>query len=677
MTTPIRLPLSQPGALRPASMLRKLSIGRKLTLGFGILVALTLLSAGGSYIGSQQATDVIERTNDVRMPAALVASQAQADLLTMQSDARGYLVLGDRTYARSYEEARAAFEADLVELKRLSPNLDAANNERLVQLQTTYEKWVALPAQLFELRDDQLKREPAYRLLATDGVAYAGKALIATNGLIDATGKATATTESLSRLEDLAGFQGNFAAMLSALRGYVTTRNRIFYQEYEVNLAANEIAWERLAEQRGRLAANEQELLNTIEKNRESFLALAPQIIETLEGEHWREDLYLFRTEALPLTDQMQQLLKDLTTDQQALLQTDLGQGRGALETSTQRTLSGGAVALVLGVVLALLIGAGIVGPVRRLTGVAEQITEGDLAAQAQVESSDEVGTLAVSFNHMTGQLRQTLGQVRREKQRADNLLNVVIPLGVQLSWEKNFERLLETIVIQAQDFCRAGVGLLDLRTTDDRLQFVIMRNEAQGVTLGGTTGQPIPYPPLPLHSTDASPSANGSRSVAAEIALTGRSINIPDLRDATAYDRDFSGRGDICLGYELISLLGIPLKNNRDEVLGVLYLLNARDSETGQVTAFDANLQQMMESFSLLAVAALEAYIRERDLQQEIQQLRIEIDEVKRQKQVSEIVETDFFRDLQIKAKTMRNRVHASDVPTANPAQPAGDSPG
>ncbi len=70
-------------------------------------------------------------------------------------------------------------------------------------------------------------------------------------------------------------------------------------------------------------------------------------------------------------------------------------------------------------------------------------------------------------------------------------------------------------------------------------------------------------------------------------------------------------------------------------------------------------NLQQMMESFSSLAVAALEAYIREQALRQEIQQLklRIEIDTEKREQQVVEIVETDFFRDLQSKAKEMRKR--------------------
>jgi hypothetical protein len=45
----------------------------------------------------------------------------------------------------------------------------------------------------------------------------------------------------------------------------------------------------------------------------------------------------------------------------------------------------------------------------------------------------------------------------------------------------------------------------------------------------------------------------------------------------------------------------------------------------------------------------------REQDLKEQIEKLRIEIDEVKRQRLVSEIVDTDFFRDLQAKAGAAR----------------------
>lgn len=53
----------------------------------------------------------------------------------------------------------------------------------------------------------------------------------------------------------------------------------------------------------------------------------------------------------------------------------------------------------------------------------------------------------------------------------------------------------------------------------------------------------------------------------------------------------------------------------------------------------------------------AQEVRTREQWLKRQLQQLRIEIDSVKSKKQVDEIVETDFFRDLQEKARAVRER--------------------
>jgi hypothetical protein len=64
-----------------------------------------------------------------------------------------------------------------------------------------------------------------------------------------------------------------------------------------------------------------------------------------------------------------------------------------------------------------------------------------------------------------------------------------------------------------------------------------------------------------------------------------------------------------------------------------------------------------MMESFSSLAVAALEAYIREQTLHRQIQELRIEIDMAKKERQVAEITESDYFQELREKARGLRSR--------------------
>jgi len=636
--------------------IKNLRIGRKLALGFGILVILSFLIVGFSYLGSSSASVKIDTTADLRAPAALTSAEAQANLLRMLADVRGYLALGDQLYRTGYNENKAAFAANLEKLETLSSNFDPENKARLGVLQATFAEWSGKPETLFALRDDQLEREPAYRTLATDGALLAGNILIDMNSMIESQTQREATPENLELLGDMAQFQGTFASLFSALRSYATTRNRIYRQEYEGNLTANDFAWERLLDKQNLLSANQRAKLSQIEQNRQEFLLLPDQIFEVLESEQWRQDLYLFTTETVPLAERMQQLLSDLTLDQQTNLQTDLGQGRQSLKTTIRSTATVGGIALLLGLALALIFYEVIAGPIRRLTQITERIRGGDLEAQASIEANDEIGTLAMTFNSMTAQLRQTLFQVRKEKKRADDLLNVVIPIGVELSSEKDFNRLLENMLMEAKSFCHANGGILLLRPGHtEHLEFVILRNTAQEIVLGGTTGQGIPFAPIPLIDENGQPY---HRNVATHAALSGVSINIANTANSNAYDFPDLQHDDDKIGPQAAtSILTIPLKNTHSEVLGVMQLLDARDPDTGQVIPFDPNLQQMMESFSSLAAAALEAYIREQSLRQEIRQLRIEIDEVKRHQEVQEIVETDFFQDLQKKAQSIRRR--------------------
>jgi hypothetical protein len=57
----------------------------------------------------------------------------------------------------------------------------------------------------------------------------------------------------------------------------------------------------------------------------------------------------------------------------------------------------------------------------------------------------------------------------------------------------------------------------------------------------------------------------------------------------------------------------------------------------------------------------------RENRYQQQIEQLRVKIDEIKRQQQVSEIVNSDFFQGIQDKAREMRQQ-RAQAAETARP---------
>jgi GAF domain-containing protein/HAMP domain-containing protein len=68
-------------------------------------------------------------------------------------------------------------------------------------------------------------------------------------------------------------------------------------------------------------------------------------------------------------------------------------------------------VLVIAGMVTGAAIGGAqlLASPITRLTTVAEQVAAGDLTAQAEVKSQDEIGTLAQAFNSMTVQLHSMI----------------------------------------------------------------------------------------------------------------------------------------------------------------------------------------------------------------------------------------------------------------------------
>jgi len=175
--------------------------------------------------------------------------------------------------------------------------------------------------------------------------------------------------------------------------------------------------------------------------------------------------------------------------------------------------------------------------------------------------------------------------------------------IGTALSRERDITRLLERIVLAAKTLTHADGGTLYRMSEDGKsLRFEILRTESLQIEMGGSSGNPINFPDLPLY-TEA-----GERNdslVAAYSALHKQTVNIADAYTAAF---DFSGtRGfDERTGYRSQSFLSVPLTDPEGEVLGVLQLINAVQPETGKVVPFSGTDQSLAESLASQAAIAI-----------------------------------------------------------------------
>ena len=252
---------------------------------------------------------------------------------------------------------------------------------------------------------------------------------------------------------------------------------------------------------------------------------------------------------------------------------------------------------------------------------------------------------------------QQTLRQLEREKKQVQNLLQVVVPIGVELTAEPDFALLLEKMLMGGKLLCNADGGTLYLRTSPDILEYVIVQNDTLNIGLSVADEKPPLFSPIRL---DAGPQQPRDQDhAAAYVVLNGLPINLP--QDASLERFPGTEAFDALAGYQTTSLLTLPLISSKGQVIGALQYINARDDISGGTIAFSANLQQLMEALSSLAAAALEGYLRESSLKRMIEELRVRvvINEDARRAEVDRVAESDFF--VRLRAYIEESRAHGT----------------
>lgn len=166
--------------------------------------------------------------------------------------------------------------------------------------------------------------------------------------------------------------------------------------------------------------------------------------------------------------------------------------------------------------------------------------------------------------------------------------------IGVALSVEHNLTVLLERILLEARSFTRADAGTLFL-LKGDHLTFEIAQNNTLKSFAGGTRGK-MDMPPVPLNR----------ESVSGYVAVTGQALNIEDVYTDPVYRFEGPKNYDRMTGYHTRSILGVPMKDHEDQIIGVVQLINAQHPRTGEVVPFTAQDQSLIQSLASQAAVAI-----------------------------------------------------------------------
>ncbi|EMG38262.1 methyl-accepting chemotaxis sensory transducer [Desulfocurvibacter africanus PCS] len=119
----------------------------------------------------------------------------------------------------------------------------------------------------------------------------------------------------------------------------------------------------------------------------------------------------IYADQTLPNLQAVQGLLQDIRAVVDENIMTDERMLQAA-NTTRIGVLVAAAVALPLGVLLAMVIARGIMGPMRKSSELAEHIAGGNLDANLDIQQRDEIGVMVDSLRAMVDKLRDVVGEV-------------------------------------------------------------------------------------------------------------------------------------------------------------------------------------------------------------------------------------------------------------------------
>lgn len=174
--------------------------------------------------------------------------------------------------------------------------------------------------------------------------------------------------------------------------------------------------------------------------------------------------------------------------------------------------------------------------------------------------------------------------------------LDLITQISLDINEVKDIDLLLERILTNVRRFFNADAGSIYLRDKEN-LRFSYSQTHS--------LQQKLPPGKKLLYNTFSIPINN--MSIAGYVAKNHKTINIPDVYNINnSVPYTFDSQFDTISNYRTCSVLAVPIINQRDDILGVMQVINAQD-DNNVVIPFSPSDEPLIMHFANSAGLAIE----------------------------------------------------------------------
>jgi PAS domain S-box-containing protein len=446
------------------SIFRNLSVRKKIGVGFGGLILLMTVSIGFTLFKLSEVADITQSVIEERQPTANLFQRLNQDLNLVTSLLNGYLLTGESELREEYGIIETDISEILAELRFQDTSLNGEiAPEQIQQADELFGKFRTYANALFGLRDNNAINSGM--ILAQDTLNGPANTFIAhVNTLLTSDDIDLDDPRMLKAYTTLQELRYVWTQMMSSLRLFIITQSDGLLTNFKTFSNRSDELLTELMEMDVELGFGE---LEEMVEMRAEYVSKLPPVLDIFASDNWRADSFLIKTELRPVLEELRAIFESIADEQ---LHKAKESGASLTEANEQiqfSTIIILAIALQIGVLLAIRITGDIVPPIHRLMEAAKNVAQGDLNSEVMVTSQDEIGQLGNSFNDMINDLREA---ALNELKYFDELNNINHELEERV--QKRTEELEqnETKIRAILDNIGEGIIVLDENGTIESL---------------------------------------------------------------------------------------------------------------------------------------------------------------------------------------------------------------
>jgi methyl-accepting chemotaxis protein len=396
------------------SFFQNASIKQKIIGGFTIVIILLIVVGGVALRSFIETRNNVQTVVDQNQPVVLAAQELETSLKAAVASMGFYMLGRDDASLEAYEN----------DLGRLQEAMDELTELPLVEDDPEYQELAGKISmqvmQFFAYHDEVLRLASAYAermpaIVISDQKLNPSMMAIrqSISEMINSEMEEEVSEERRELLQIIYDLRYSVANLMIGFRGYVAFNDRANYENSNLYKKKIQGLINQLNERVDEMTFEQQEALDIINPEYEKVSQGVDELFEVHGSEKAYLDIYLQKTEIIPLVNDTSETLKELVDLARNTIIATSQELTEQVETAERIIMILVAVGVLLGIVIAASVVLGILGPLNQAIAAMQDIAEGegDLTQKLNEKGGAELKALGRAFNLFVDKIRETVSQ--------------------------------------------------------------------------------------------------------------------------------------------------------------------------------------------------------------------------------------------------------------------------